>query len=282
MDDILKIGCHLSISKGFLHIAEEAVSIGANTFQFFTRNPQGGKGKEWQIEDIKQYQKFAKEQCFGQILAHAPYTLNPCSKESETRKFAEICMIDDLRKMEMIPDNYYNFHPGSHTGIGVNEGIKYIANLLNKVLDNVQSTTILLETMSGKGTEIGRSFEELAEIITLVEQKDKIGVCLDSCHVYSAGYDIVNSLDNVLEKFDKIIGLSKLKAVHLNDSKMPFASNKDRHEKIGQGSIGEQSLINLVNRLIKQKCIFILETPNDNFGYRQEIALFREKITRHL
>ena len=269
------IGCHLSVSKGFLHMGQEALSIGANTFQFFTRNPQGGQGKEWSAEDIKKYQQFASEHHFGKILAHAPYTLNPCSKEPATRDFALLCMQDDLRKMEMIPDNYYNFHPGSHTGIGVSQGVEYIAELLNKVLYKDMTTTVLLETMSGKGSEIGRSFEELAMILEKVELKEKIGVCLDTCHVYSAGYDIVNNLDGVLQEFDKIIGVEHLKAVHLNDSKMPFASNKDRHEKIGYGTIGLPAISAIINEKRLQKCIFVLETPNELSGYAAEIKELR-------
>lgn len=274
---MLNIGCHLSVSKGFLHMGEEALSIGADTFQFFTRNPQGGQGKEWDVNDISAYQKFASEHNFAKILAHAPYTLNPCSKEEKTREFAYLCMSDDLRKMEMIPHNFYNFHPGSHTGIGVDDGIKYIAELLNKVLKKDMTTTVLLETMAGKGSEIGRSFEELAAIIEKVELKDKLGVCLDTCHVYSAGYDIVNSLDSVISEFDKIIGLERLKAVHLNDSKMPFSSNKDRHEKIGLGTIGLEAIINIINNQSLQNRIFVLETPNELAGYAEEIKLLRLK-----
>ena len=274
---MLKIGCHLSVSRGFLHMGHEALSIGANTFQFFTRNPQGGQGKEWKIEDIVAYQKFAAEHNFGKILAHAPYTLNPCSKEEKTREFALLCMMDDLRKMEMVPHNFYNFHPGSHTGIGVEAGIEYIAELLNKVLKKDMTTKVLLETMSGKGSEIGRSFDELAAIIEKVELKEKLGVCLDTCHVYSAGYDIVNSFDDVLRNFDKVVGLERLYAVHLNDSKMPFSSNKDRHEKIGQGTIGLDAIVNIINHHNLQNCIFVLETPNELAGYADEIKLLRSK-----
>ena len=261
-------------------MGEEALSIGANTFQFFTRNPQGGQGKEWDINDIKAYQKFAKEHNFAKILAHAPYTLNPCSKEEKTREFAYICMQDDLRKMEMIPHNLYNFHPGSHTGIGVEFGIEYIADLLNKVLKKDMTTTVLLETMAGKGSEIGRSFDELASIIEKVELKEKMGVCLDTCHVYSAGYDIVNSLDSVLQEFDKIIGLNRLHAIHLNDSKTPFAENKDRHEKIGLGTIGEDAIVRIVNNKNLQGRIFVLETPNELSGYADEIKLLRAKFSK--
>ena len=269
------IGCHLSVSKGFLHMGQEALSIGANTFQFFTRNPQGGKSKEWNKNDIAEYIQFSKEHNFGKILAHAPYTLNPCSKEASTREFAELVMRDDLQKMELLPHNYYNFHPGSHTGIGIEAGTGYIVELLNKVMNKNMTTTVLLETMSGKGSEIGRSFEELAEIIGKVEIKEKIGVCLDTCHIYSAGYDIVNSLDSVLEDFDKIIGLNKLKAIHLNDSKMPFAGNKDRHEKIGEGTIGIEAIVNIINDKRFANCIFVLETPNELDGYKKEIELLR-------
>ena len=274
---MLNIGCHLSVSKGFLHMAQEAVSIGANTFQFFTRNPQGGQGKEWDKADIASYTDFAEKNNFSKILAHAPYTLNPCSKDEKTREFAKIVMTDDLRKMEMIPGNMYNFHPGSHTGIGVESGIAYISNLLNEVLKPEMTTKVLLETMSGKGSEIGRSFDELAEIISRVKLKEKMGVCLDTCHVYSAGYDIVSSLEKVLTEFDKIIGIDCLHAIHLNDSKMPFASNKDRHEMIGNGTIGLNSILDIINDNRLKNMVFVLETPNDIQGYAKEIKLLRSE-----
>ena len=240
---MLRIGCHLSSSKGFLHMGKEAVKIGANTFQFFTRNPRGSKAKEIDEKDVAAFLEFSREHGIGQILAHAPYTLNPCSKDEKTREFALLTMEDDLKRMEYIPGNCYNFHPGSHVGQGSQEGIRMIADTLNQILKEEQRTTVLLETMAGKGTEVGRSFEELQAILEKVELKDHMGVCLDTCHVYDAEYDIVEHLDEVLETFDQIIGLQKLKAIHMNDSKNPFGSHKDRHEKrrrfSGAGSISE-------------------------------------------
>ena len=232
---MLHIGCHLSISKGFAHIGKEALSIKADTFQFFTRNPQGGKAKDIDLADVAKFRALAAENHFAPVVAHAPYTLNPCSDNPQTREFAEMVFSDDLKRMELIPHNYYNFHPGSHVGQGVSMGIAMIIDLLNRILTPEQNTIVLLETMSGKGSEIGRSFEELAEIRAGVKLKDKLGVCLDTCHVFAAGYDIVNNLDGVMAEFDKIIGLQHLKAIHLNDSLMPLASNKDRHAKIGAG-----------------------------------------------
>lgn len=272
---MLNIGCHLSTSKGFKNMGKEAVKIGANTFQFFTRNPRGGKAKDIDEKDVKEFLEIAKENNFGVILAHAPYTLNACSKEEDTRKFAMEMMADDLVRMEYVPNNLYNFHPGSHVKQGVDVGINYIAEMLNSVLKKEQTTTVLLETMAGKGTEIGRSFEELQEIISKVELKDHMGVCLDTCHVYDAGYDIVNNLDGVLEEFDRIIGLDKLKAIHLNDSKNPFESHKDRHEKIGEGSLGIEAIKNIINHPKLRHLPFFLETPNELDGYQKEIELLR-------
>ena len=272
---MLNIGCHLSTSKGFKNMGKEAVKIGANTFQFFTRNPRGGKAKDIDEKDVKEFLEIAKENNFGVILAHAPYTLNACSKEEDTRKFAMEMMADDLVRMEYVPNNLYNFHPGSHVKQGVDVGINYIAEMLNSFLKKEQTTTVLLETMAGKGTEIGRSFEELQEIISKVELKDHMGVCLDTCHVYDAGYDIVNNLDGVLEEFDRIIGLDKLKAIHLNDSKNPFESHKDRHEKIGEGSLGIEAIKNIINHPKLRHLPFFLETPNELDGYKKEIELLR-------
>ena len=269
---MLNIGCHLSSSKGFVAMAQNAISINASTFQFFTRNPQGSKAKDIDIEDIKKFLSIFPDK---KIVSHAPYTLNPCSDNPSTAEFAELVFIDDLKRMELIPHNYYNFHPGSHVGQGAEIGIKKIADLLNKIITPTQTTTILLETMSGKGSEVGSTFEEIQSIINLTELKDKIGVCLDTCHVYSAGYDIVNELDSVLEKFDNIIGLNKLKAIHLNDSKMPFNSRKDRHEQIGKGSIGIDATVNIINHPKLKHLPFILETPNDINGWKQEIDLLR-------
>ena len=271
----MKIGSHLSASKGYLHMAEEAVSIGANTFQFFTRNPRGGSAKKINEDDIKKFLEYSSEHSFATILAHAPYTLNACSKDEKTREFAHITMEDDLRRMEYTPNQMYNFHPGSHVGQGAERGIELITELLNSVLKPEMTTTVLLETMAGKGSEVGRSFEELREIIDRTELSDKLGVCLDTCHVYDAGYDIVNDLDGVLSEFDRIIGLDRLKAIHLNDSKNPFESHKDRHEKIGEGSLGIEAISRIINHPALRDLPFYLETPNALDGYAKEIALLK-------
>ena len=276
---MLHIGCHLSISKGFAHIGKEALSIKADTFQFFTRNPQGGKAKDIDLADVAKFRTLAAENHFAPLVAHAPYTLNPCSDNPQTREFAEMVFADDLKRMEHIPNNYYNFHPGSHVGQGTNAGTAMIIDLLNRILTPEQNTVVLLETMSGKGSEIGRSFEELAEIRAGVKLKNKLGVCLDTCHIFAAGYDIVNNLDGVMAEFDKIIGLQHLKAVHLNDSLMPLGSNKDRHAPIGAGEIGAEALIRFVNYPAVKNLPFILETPNDLAGYASEIALMRKNYT---
>lgn len=270
---MLHIGCHLSISKGFEAIGKEASSIGADTFQFFTRNPQGGKAKDLNLIDIQKYNVYAQKHHFAKIVAHAPYTLNPCSDKSETREFAEMVFADDLRRMEYVPNNYYNFHPGSHVGQGCSAGIAMIIDLLNRLLTQEQTTMVLLETMSGKGSEVGSTFEELSEIIKGVKCQDKIGVCMDTCHVFAAGYDIINDLDGVMHSFDKIIGLERLKAVHLNDSLMPYQSHKDRHAKIGEGLIGKDALIRFINHPVIHELPIILETPNDLSGYAAEIKL---------
>lgn len=272
---MLKIGAHLSTTKGFKHMGEEAIAIGANTFQFFTRNPRGGKAKPIDQEDISAFLELAKENNFGVILAHAPYTLNGCSADESIRQFAIEMMTDDLVRMECLPNNLYNFHPGSHVKQGVEVGINYIVEMLNTVLKSEQTTTVLLETMAGKGTEVGRSFEEIAEIIKRVEFNEKLGVCIDTCHIYDAGYDIVNDLDGVLEEFDRIIGLDKLKAIHLNDSKNLFESHKDRHEKIGEGSLGIEGIKNIINHPKLRDLPFFLETPNEIDGYAKEIKLLR-------
>ncbi len=269
------IGAHLSASKGYAHMLEEAVSIGANTFQFFTRNPRGGKAKELDPADVAYFNEKSKAQGVNVILAHAPYTLNCCSAKPEVRQFAVETFVDDLKRMEATPGMLYNFHPGSHVGQGAEAGISMVADALNRILYNDMTTTVLLETMAGKGTEIGKSFEELQGIIERVELSDKIGVCLDTCHVFDAGYDIVNKLNGVLEHFDKIIGINRLRALHLNDSKNPFASHKDRHEKIGAGSIGEKAFENIVNNKYLRDLPMFLETPNELSGYKAEIALLR-------
>ena len=275
MSEKIKLGCHLSSSRGFLHMGKEAVSIGADTFQFFTRNPRGSKAKEIDPKDVEAYLMYAQEHGIGTVVAHAPYTLNPCSKEEHTREFAEMTMADDLRRMEYIPGNLYNFHPGSHVGQGIDQGIELIAGMLNRILTPEQHTTVLLETMSGKGSEVGSRFEELAEIIRRTRCKEQLGVCLDTCHVYDAGYDIVNHLDEVVEEFDRVIGLDRLKAVHVNDSKNPFASHKDRHEKIGEGSLGLEALRRVVHHPQLSHLPFCLETPNELPGYAREIELLR-------
>lgn len=271
------IGCHLSASKGFMNMGKEAASIGANTFQFFTRNPRGGKAKEIDEKDVQNFLEFAKENNFGKILAHAPYTLNACSADESIREFAKNTMADDIRRMEYVPNNYYNFHPGSHVKQGVEVGISYIVEMLNEVLKEDQTTTILLETMAGKGSEIGRNFEEIKEIIDRTTLNKHLGVCLDTCHIYDAGYDIVNNLDDVLDEFDKIIGLDRLKAIHLNDSKNPFESHKDRHEKIGEGSLGIDAIAKIINHPKLRDLPFFLETPNELEGYAKEIALLKSK-----
>ena len=272
---MLNIGCHLSASKGYYNMGKEAVSIGANTFQFFTRNPRGGKAKEVDIKDVEKFLNLSKENNFCKILAHAPYTINVCSADENIRKFGIDTMKDDLKNLEFVPGNMYNFHPGSHVGQGEEVGIKLIIEALNDVLNENQQTTVLLETMAGKGTEVGKTFEQLKQIIDGVDLKDKLGVCLDTCHVYDAGYDIVNDLDGVLKKFDTVIGLDKLNAIHLNDDKNPFGSHKDRHEKIGEGSIGIEAFEKIINHPKLRNLPFYLETPNELDGYAKEIALLK-------
>ena len=272
---MLNIGCHLSASKGYTHMAKEAISIGGNTFQFFTRNPRGGKAKEVDPKDVESFLNISKENGFAKILAYAPYTINVCSADEGIRKFGKDTMKDDLEKLEFVPGNMYNFHPGSHVGQGTDEGIRLIIEALNEILWKEQSTTVLLETMAGKGSEVGRSFEELKRIIDGVELKEKLGVCLDTCHVYDAGYDIVNNLDKVLDEFDKVIGLDRLKAIHINDSKNTFESHKDRHEKIGEGSIGIEAFKRIINHPKLRDLPFYLETPNELDGYEKEIALLK-------
>ena len=272
---MFKIGCHLSASKGFLHMGKEAKSIGANTFQFFTRNPRGGKAKPIDESDIKAFLEFANENNFAKILAHAPYTLNACSADAGIREFAFNTMKDDLMRMEYVPGNLYNFHPGSHVGQGIEKGIELIAEMLNKILTPDLTTTVLLETMAGKGSEVGSKFEELKAIIDSVELSEKLGVCLDTCHVNDGGYDVVNNLDGVLEEFDRVIGIERLCAIHINDSKNPFASHKDRHEKIGDGNIGIEAFERIINHPQLKNLPFLLETPNELDGYAKEIELLK-------
>lgn len=272
---MLHIGCHLSSSGGYMHMGREALDIGADTFQFFTRNPRGGRAKEMNIEDVTAFLALARENEFMPIVAHAPYTLNPCSADERTKEFALEVMTDDLLRMEYTPHCYYNFHPGSHVGQGVEAGIELTAGLLNKILKPDHTTQILLETMSGKGSEIGGTFEQLRQILDKVELNEKLGVCLDTCHVHDAGYDIVNDLDGVLCEFDRVIGLDRLKVIHLNDSKNVSGSRKDRHEKIGQGIMGITTIVNIINHPKLRHLVFILETPNELEGYAEEIRLLR-------
>ncbi len=274
--DQLTIGSHISSSKGYEAMGKTAVYMGADTFAFFTRNPRGGKAKEIKPEDVEKYKKIAKEYQFGKIVAHAPYTMNACAAKEDLREFAKNTMRDDLERMEYIPGNYYNFHPGSHVGQGAAVGIEKIAEILNAVLKPEWDTTVLLETMAGKGTEVGRSFEELREIIDRVDCREKLGVCLDTCHVWDGGYDIVHDLDGVVQEFDQVIGLGYLKAVHLNDSMNPMGSHKDRHAKIGEGQIGLEALSAVTRHPALRHLPFVLETPNDVDGWAAEIRVLRE------
>lgn len=272
----LYIGNHTTSSKGYTRMARQMIANGGNTFAFFTRNPRGGRAKEIDLEDVRKFLELTEEYKFGKIVAHAPYTLNACAAKENIREFARETMADDLKRMEWTPGNYYNFHPGSHVGQGAEAGVRMIAEMLNEVLTEEQTTTVLLETMSGKGTEMGRNFEELRQILDLVEKKDKMGICLDTCHVWDGGYDIVNNLDGVLEEFDRIIGLEKLKAIHLNDSLNDLGSHKDRHARIGEGRIGLEALVRVIRHPRLEGIPFILETPNDDEGWAAEIRTLRE------
>lgn len=272
---MLRIGCHLSSSKGFLAMGKEAVKIEANTFQFFTRNPRGGSARALDLDDIANYLSFAEENGIGSILAHAPYTLNACAKDEGLREFAFHTMQDDLRRLEHLPEVMYNFHPGSHVSQGTEKGIELIAEHLNRLFEEEFSTMVLLETMAGKGSEVGRSFEELRAIIDKVEKKEKLGVCLDTCHVFDGGYDVVNDLDGVLLEFDRVIGLDRLKAIHLNDSLNTLGCHKDRHAKIGEGGIGLAAMEEIINDNRLKNKPFYLETPNELPGYQKEIALLK-------
>ncbi len=274
---MLRIGCHLSSSGGFLAMGKTAASIGANTFQFFTRNPRGGAAKPLDLDDIAKYIEFANENDISRIVAHAPYTLNACAEKENVRKFAFETMADDISRLEHIPDALYNFHPGSHVGQGTEIGIDKIAEVLNTVLFPEMTTTVLLETMAGKGSEVGGSFEELRAIIDKIRLPEKVGVCLDTCHINDAGYDIVNKLDDVLNEFDRMLGLDRLRAVHLNDSKNPFSSHKDRHEVIGGGFIGLDAIERIINHPKLSGLPFLLETPNELDGYAKEIALLKSR-----
>ena len=273
------IGNHLSASKGYAAMGKAALALDANTFAFFTRNPRGGKAKEIDEKDVEKFLNFAKEHEFGKIVAHAPYTMNLCAAKEDVRSFSKEMLLDDLKRMEYTPYNYYNFHPGAHVGQGAEKGIALIAEALNEALKPEQTTTVLLETMAGKGTEVGRTFEELREILDRVELNDKMGVCLDTCHVWDGGYDIINDLDGVLTEFDRIIGLDHLKAIHLNDSLNPLGSHKDRHARIGEGQIGLDALVRVIRHPELEGKPFILETPNDDEGWTREIALLRERYS---
>ncbi len=274
---MLNIGCHLSVSKGYSKAAEQILDLGGNTFQFFTRNPRGGKAKDLDLEDLENFKKIMKDNNFAKLFAHASYTMNLCSASEDTREFANKILKDDLYRLSIIPNAVYVFHPGSHVKQGADKGIELIIDALNEAVTESNSVTICLEGMSGKGTEIGRNFEELKRIIDGVKYNSNLGVCLDTCHLYSAGYDIVNNLDGVIEEIDSVLGLDRIKAIHLNDSKMPFASNKDRHEKIGEGTIGLHALVNIINHPKLKNIPFNLETPNELDGYKDEISLLKSK-----
>lgn len=273
---MLTIGCHLSASEGFLAMGKTALSIGANTFQFFTRNPRGSKAKAIDPDDAAAFLELAQANGFGRLVAHAPYTINPCSKTERTREFARMTLADDLKRMEYLPGNYYNFHPGSHTEQGMEVGISQIAETLNAILKPEQHTTVLLETMSGKGSEVGGRFEELREILDRVALNTQMGVCMDTCHISDAGYDIAGDIDGVLTEFDRVIGLERLKAVHINDSMNPLGSHKDRHARIGEGYLGEAAFGRIINHPALRDLPFILETPNDLAGYAREIGRLKE------
>ncbi len=273
---MLTIGCHLSASEGFLAMGKTALSIGANTFQFFTRNPRGSKAKAIDPDDAAAFLALAQANGFGRLVAHAPYTINPCSKTERTREFARMTLADDLKRMEYLPGNYYNFHPGSHTEQGMEVGISQIAETLNAILKPEQHTTVLLETMSGKGSEVGGRFEELREILDRVALNTQMGVCMDTCHISDAGYDIAGDIDGVLTEFDRVIGLERLKAVHINDSMNPLGAYKDRHARIGEGYLGEAAFGRIINHPALRDLPFILETPNDLAGYAREIGRLKE------
>ncbi len=275
--DSLTIGSHISSAKGYEAMGKTAVSMDADTFAFFTRNPRGGKAKEIKPQDVEKYKEIAQRYHFGKIVAHAPYTMNACAAKEDLREFAKNTMKDDLERMEYIPGNYYNLHPGSHVGQGAQTGIVKIAEILNQVLDPKWGTTVLLETMAGKGTEVGKTFEELRQIMDLTECKERLGVCLDTCHVWDGGYDIVHDLDGVVQEFDRVIGLEHLKAIHLNDSQNLMGSHKDRHAKIGEGQIGLEALSAVTRHPAFRHLPFILETPNDEAGWAQEIRILRER-----
>lgn len=274
---MLNIGCHLSISKGFHNAAMEAISMGANTFQFFTRNPRGGRAKELDMEDINKLKELMEEYKFAPLFAHAAYTMNLASASEDTRDFAKMILKDDLNRIKVIPNVYYIFHPGSHVKQGSEKGIELIVEALNEAIDEDNDSVILLEGMSGKGTEIGRNMEEIKAIIDGVKHNKNMGICIDSCHLYSSGFDILNDLDGVLNHIDNVLGLDRVKAVHLNDSKMEFGSNKDRHEVIGDGTIGKEAIIRLINHPSLKHLPFNLETPNELDGHKGEIEMLKSE-----
>ena len=278
---MLYIGNHTTSSKGYKKMAQQMIKNGGNTFAFFTRNPRGGNAKAIDEKDVEEFLQLAGAHGFGKIVAHAPYTMNCCAAKEDLRDFARNTMADDLKRMEYTPGNYYNFHPGSHVGQGAEVGIQKIAEILNNVLTEEQTTTVLLETMAGKGSEVGRNFQEIRSILDLVEKDHKMGVCLDTCHVWDGGYDIVHDLDGVLKEFDQVIGLSRLKAIHLNDSMNGMGSHKDRHAKIGEGEIGLEALIRVIRHPALAEIPFILETPNDDAGWTREIAVLREAFEKY-
>lgn len=277
---MLYIGNHTTSSKGYKKMAQQMIKNGGNTFAFFTRNPRGGNAKAIDEKDVEEFLQLAGAHGFGKIVAHAPYTMNCCAAKEDLRDFARNTMADDLKRMEYTPGNYYNFHPGSHVGQGAETGIQKIAEILNDVLTEEQTTTVLLETMAGKGSEVGRNFQEIRSILDLVEKDHKMGVCLDTCHVWDGGYDIVHDLDGVLREFDQVIGLSRLKAIHLNDSLNGMGSHKDRHAKIGEGEIGLEALVRVIRHPALAEIPFILETPNDDAGWTREIAVLREAFEK--
>lgn len=274
------IGNHVSSSNGFEAMGRKTTELGGNTFAFFTRNPRGGKAKDLDFDDINRLLAWMQEHEFGKIVAHAPYTMNLCAAKEDIRTFSKNMFQDDLQRMEYLPGNFYNFHPGSHVGQGMEVGIQLIADAINETLWEDCHTTILLETMAGKGSEVGGTFEELRAIIDRVELKDKVGVCLDTCHVWDGGYDIVNNLDGVLDEFDRVIGLDRLCALHLNDTMNPLAAHKDRHEKLGEGNLGMDAIERIVTHPLLYGKPFILETPNEDEGYAREIAMVKEMVNR--
>ena len=274
----MHIGCHLSIAKGFESAVKEAISIGANTFQFFTRNPRGGSARAADPQDYEKAAALMKEHAFGPLLAHAPYTMNLAAADPKVFDFAKRSFKEDLERMEAFPAAIYNFHPGSHVGQGLEKGIELISGVINETLTGAETTTLLLETMAGKGSEVGFTFGQLKEIIDRVQYQEKMGVCMDTCHIFSAGYDYIHHLDQVLEEFDRIIGLDRLKAIHFNDSMTPFDARKDRHEKLGQGMIGLEPLMRFIEHPVIRPLPILLETPNEVEGYAAEIALIKERL----